>query len=132
MGKYKFDIEFEIKASPRVLYPYISTASGLSGWFAEKVNINNITKEFHFVWDNEDHYAKMTAHKVNHHVKFEFIPETKEDEEDPSYIEIHIETNDLTQTTYLRITDYSDIDDEEEVQELWVNQVNTLKETVGG
>ncbi len=41
MDQPHFEFEYEVKASPKVLYPYISTASGLQQWFAEKVTIKN-------------------------------------------------------------------------------------------
>jgi len=49
-----------------------------------------------------------------------------------AYTEIRLEQNELTQTVFLRVTDYSDIDDEEEVHELWDNIIHDLKEIVGG
>ena len=39
MEKLKYVAEYEFRASPKMLFQYISTASGLSQWFAQKVNI---------------------------------------------------------------------------------------------
>ena len=39
MASEAYQFEFEIKASPKVLYPYLSTASGLQQWFADKVTV---------------------------------------------------------------------------------------------
>jgi len=89
-------------------------------------------KVFNFVWDGEDHKAKMTAHRVNGFVRFEFLPEKEEDKDDPAYIEIRLEMNELTQSVFLAILDYSDLDDEEEFLDLWGSLVDTLKEIVGG
>lgn len=130
MGKFKFVTEFEVNASQKMLFPYLSSASGLSQWFADDVNINE-DKVFIFFWDDEEHRAKKVAQKANHSVKFEFLPETEEDEDDPSYIELKLDVNDLTQTVFLQITDYSDEDDEEEQQDLWENLVYSLKELIG-
>jgi uncharacterized protein YndB with AHSA1/START domain len=131
MGKFKFVTEFEVKASQKMLFPYISSASGLSQWFADDVNINE-DKVFIFLWDGEEHRAKKVSQKLNLSVKFEFLPEEEEDEEDPNYIELKLNVNELTQSVYLQITDYSDFDDQEEQQELWENQVYLLKEMIGG
>ncbi|NOS54706.1 MAG: hypothetical protein HOP37_00445, partial [Cyclobacteriaceae bacterium] len=35
---------------------------------------------FTFVWDQEEHKARLTSHRTNHFAKFEYLPETKEDE----------------------------------------------------
>ena len=126
----KITLEYEINASKKMLYPYLSTASGLAQWYADDVWIDE-DKIFHFVWDDDEHRAKMAAHRTNHHVKFEFIDDIIEDE-NSAYIDMRIEENELTQTVYIRVTDYSDIEDEEEVQELWDNLMHDLKEIVGG
>lgn len=114
-----------------MLFPYISTASGLAQWFADDVNINE-DKVFSFHWDGEDHKARKAGQRTNHHVKFEFLPETEEDEDDPAYIELKLNVNELTQSVFLQITDYSDLDDPEEQQDLWENIVYSLKELIGG
>jgi uncharacterized protein YndB with AHSA1/START domain len=131
MPKQKFVTEFEINASKKMLYPYIFSPGGLMAWFADDVNVNE-DKVYNIIWDNEDHQARMTAHRTNSFVKFEFLPENEEDEEDPSYLEFRLEVNELTESVFLKITDYSEIDDPEEMQEIWEGMVNTLKETVGG
>jgi uncharacterized protein YndB with AHSA1/START domain len=130
--KHKYVAEYEIRASAKMIYPYLNTASGLSQWFAEDVNIKNDEKVYHFIWEGENHFAKLTAQRTNAHVKFEFLPENAVDEKDPSYIEFKIDTNELTQSVYLKIIDYSDMEDEEELKDLWDNLIDALKEIVGG
>ncbi len=129
--KKLFTADFEIHASVKMLYPYIQSASGLAEWFADDVSISP-EKVFTFVWDNETHKAVMSSHRMNHFVKFEYVPETKEDEKDPSYFEIRLEVNEMTQTTFIKVFDYSDFDDMEELQDLWKGLVENLKTVVGG
>ncbi|MDN5204901.1 START-like domain-containing protein [Fulvivirgaceae bacterium BMA10] len=131
MGKNKFTTEFEINASKKMLFPYLYTASGLAQWFADDVNVNE-DKVFNFIWDGEDHKAKMTAHRTNSYVKFEFLPSRDDEDDDHSFFEFKLDKNELTQSVFLRITDYSDMDDEDELQDMWENLVLTLRETVGG
>lgn len=131
MGKYKFVKEYEIKASVKMLYPYFSTASGLTDWFAEKVkSIDSQTFEFH--WDNEDHIGKIVAHRAGKSIKFEFVPEKPEDIRDAPYIEFKLDFNEMTSTTFVKITDYSWETDLEELNKLWDGLIHTLRETVGG
>lgn len=132
MAKKKlFTADYEVHASVKMLYPYIQTASGLAEWFADDVTINP-EKIFTFVWDNEQHKAIMSSHRTNHFCRFEFLPETAEDRKDPSYFELRIEVNELTQTTFLKVFDYSDFDDLEELQDLWDGLVENLRKVVGG
>lgn len=129
--KKEFRAEFDINASKKMLYPYIYTPSGLAQWMADDVTVNE-DKVFNFIWDDEDHLAKLVSHRVNSFVKFEFLPENEEDKNDPAYIEIRLEMNELTQSVFIAIIDYSDIDDPEESMDLWGSLVDTLKEIVGG
>jgi len=133
MVKNKFVSDYQINTSKKVIYPYLSTASGLSQWFADDVTINE-DKVFNFVYDGEDHFARPTIMRLNHHVKFEFFdPEDTEGvEEDRSFVEFKLEENELTQTFYLRIIDYGDTYDDQEQQEIWEGLITQLKEIIGG
>lgn len=128
MAKELFVGEYPINASKKMLYPYVSTASGLAQWFADDVNIDE-DKEYTFLWDGDENKAKLVASRIHSFVKFEF--EDKEEPEDPGFIEIKLEMNELTQEVFIRITDYSEIDSEE-CQELYESLIHELKEIVGG
>jgi len=129
MSKHKFQTEFEINASKKMLYPYIYSASGLAQWLADDVNINE-DKIYNFIWEEEDHKFRMAAHRTNSFVKFESIE--KEADADPNYFELRLEMNELTESVFLRVVDYSDNQDDEELQDLWGGMVLNLKEIVGG
>ena len=130
MSKFKFHKEFEINASKKMLFPYLNTASGLAQWFADDVNVNE-DKVYNFIWDGEDHKARLVAHRSNSYVKFEFLPKD-DDEHDKAFFEFKLDQNELTQSVFLRITDYSENNDAEELEDMWENLILTLKETVGG
>jgi hypothetical protein len=133
MAKRKlFTADFEVHASIKMLYPYIQTASGLSEWFADDVKINNIDKTFTFYLDNEQHKARQVAHRTNHFARFEFLPEAPDDGKDPAYFELRLEFNELTQSVFLKVNDYSEIDDPKELLDLWEGLVDNLRKTVGG
>lgn len=131
MTRNTFRAEFEIHASKKMLFPYIYTASGLSQWMADDVTVDE-DKVFNFKWEGEDHKAKMVAHRINNHVKFEFLPVNDEEVEDPRYIELRLEMNELTQMVFIAVTDYNDLDDEDELMDLWEGLIHNLKEIVGG
>lgn len=130
-AKYKYIREFEIRASVKILFPYLSTASGLAEWLAEDVSIN-ADKHFNFIWDGDSHIAKITSMKTNAHVKFEFLPVTSADRKSPSYLEFKLDHNEITDASYLKVIDYSEIDDKEELDVLWEQLIDSLKEKVGG
>jgi len=131
MVKNKFVADYQINASKKILSQYISTASGLEEWFADEVKINK-DKVFIFDFDNDEHHAKIASIRNNSHVKFEFFDPTNPEEKDHSYIEFKLEENELTQTLFLKIIDYSDGYDDEELEAIWEGLVGKLKEIVGG
>lgn len=130
MSKRKYVGEFELKASVRMLSPYISTASGLAEWFADNVNLDP-KKNFIFIWNGEKSFARK-ANSKGDIVRFEFLGADGKEEKDPSYIEFYLVENDLTQTSFLQITDYSEIDNLEDMEDLYSSLVLNLKEIVGG
>jgi START-like superfamily domain len=129
MNKFKFNTEFELRASTKVLFPYLSSASGLQQWFCEKaINIDSHTLDL--IWDGDHHLAKVVSLRLNKSVKFDFVSADGE-AKDHNYLELRLDTSDLTQSTYLKVTDYSENDDVIELQELWEEFIYKLKVIVG-
>ena len=129
-----YTAEFEFKASRKMLFPYITTPSGLSQWFADDVKVNE-DKIYTFSWDEEQAQARLTAQRLNKFVKFEFLNDTPEDDgtlsENPM-MEIQLEENDLTGTVFLNVNDSVTADNEEEFRVLWNQMADSLREIVGG
>lgn len=131
MVKNKFVSDYQINASKKIVFQYISTASGLQEWFADEVKIDE-DKNYIFNFDNEDHHAKLTSIKINSYVKFEFFDPKNPIDEDHAYLEFKIEENELTQTLFLKVTDYSDVYDEDESLSIWNGMIARFKEMIGG
>lgn len=129
MSQTTYTFEYEIKASPKVLYPYLSSPSGLQQWFADKVIVRG-AQELQFIWDNENHPASVLPGKPNKSVKFDF---KKEDSEPGKHIiEMSLDVSEVSNTTYLTIIDgASSFKSEDDAQELWDYLIDKLKEIVG-
>ena len=123
--KIKFEIEIPIQASPQLLYQYISSASGLSEWFAD--NVNSRSELFTFIWDGSEEQAKLLTKKNGERVKFKWL----ESDEDQSYFEIRIQVDGITKDVSLMITDFAEEDEVEESKMLWDNQISDLKQILG-
>ena len=130
MSKQKFIGEYSINASRKMRFPYLSTASGLSLWFADDVNINNINKTLIFIVDGEEKIARIDSVKKNRYVKFSFL-EDGEVRKDHDYLEFRLEINELTQSVFIRIIEYTETDDLEESFQIWDNLLSQLKEIIG-
>src|SRR3569832_1628609 len=70
-GKKKFNIEYEIKSSPRILYSFLSEPNGLTQWFADDVSVRD--QVFTFNWDGEEQKAKLLCIKENKLVRFKWL-----------------------------------------------------------
>lgn len=131
MQKYLFTKEYEFYSSPQLIFPYLSTAEGLAQWFADEVKTHS-HNIFHFNWANEEHIAKVVAHRKNKHIKYEIYSDKIEDSNDPNTLEFILNPDELTQTVYLKINDYSEMDDDEELNDIWDSFVYNLKSKLGG
>lgn len=127
MTKHKFVREYPFKASPKIIYPYLSSPGGLEEWFAKKVTVDS-DHIYTFNWDNADYFAVQSSHRVNKHCKFDFI----KGENEGNYIEFKLDISELDGSTFLKISDYSDNDDEEDLEYLWDEMIDKLREIVGG
>lgn len=125
--KQKFELEFLLRTSSKVLDNMVSTPSGLSEWFADDVNIKDDV--YTFIWDGSEEEARLLTKKSNSKVKWRWI----EDEEDDSdaYFEIRYEVDPMTKSVILTVTDFAEEDEIEEAKRLWDNQINSLKRTLG-
>ncbi|MDF1672414.1 MAG: START-like domain-containing protein [Vicingaceae bacterium] len=124
--KVKYELEFVIKSSSRLLFNYLATPSGLSQWFAE--NVNSRGEIFTFIWDGSEEEAKLISKKANQFIKFKWLA----DEDDESYFEFKIQIDDITKDLSLIITDFAEEDELEEAKLLWESQVEDLHSILGG
>ena len=123
--KIKYEIEFPIRSSLRILYNQISTASGLSEWFADNVNLSG--KIYTFFWDGDQQNAELLSKKNNQWIKFRWLEEPTH-----TYFELKIVVDEITQDISLIITDFAeDQDDEEESKLLWDKQIEKLRQSIG-
>ena len=130
MAKQKFIGEYPINASRKMLFPYLSTATGLCQWFADDVNINNIDKTLIFIVDGEERIAVIDSINKNRYVKFRFIIDGEKPKENDT-LEFRLEVNDLTQEVFVRVEEYTESDDLEESYQIWDNLLAQLKEIIG-
>jgi uncharacterized protein YndB with AHSA1/START domain len=130
MSRKKLMYEFEINTPASLLYSYLTVPKSMKQWFADEVTEDK-TGNINFKWDNEDHIAKISLQKVNQFVRYDFLSTKDEDKNDPPFIEFKIEVNELTQTSFLKITDYYMEESEQDAAELWKNLITDLKDVIG-
>ena len=129
-AKHRFEREYAINASLRILFPYIASASGLAQWFCDDVRLDP-EHRLTMVWDKQNHYAEVAMERPGRSIRYVFLDEQKRLLNDASYLDFVLEASTITQEVFLRVTDYSTHSDAEQL-ELWEGLVDRLREQVSG
>ncbi|HJP63998.1 MAG TPA: START-like domain-containing protein [Mucilaginibacter sp.] len=122
--KKKFNIEYEIKSSPRILYGFLSEPNGLTQWFADDVSVRD--QVYTFTWDGEQQKAKLLATKENKLVRFKWV-----EDEPQCFFEMEILQDELTNDVALGITDFATEETIAERKLIWDNQIEYLISVLG-
>lgn len=127
MVKEKFELEYLLKTSPKVLNNMLCTPGGLSDWFADNVNIEG--EIYTFFWDGSEEDARLLLNKPNSKMRWQWL----EDEGDgiESYFEFRFDVDPMTKDVVLIVTDFASPSEMEEVKALWENQIHELKRVLG-
>lgn len=128
MKKVKFELEYTLNSSPKVLFSRLSTAEGLAEWFADDVQVRG--DNYTFIWDDIEHNAILSTLKDNRHVKFVWVLDEDEDEEE-RYFEFKLNVDELTGDVALLITDFAEQDEKEDSINLWDSQITELRQVLG-
>lgn len=122
--KKKIRLEFPIKASPGLLYNYLSTPSGLAQWFCDDVDIYN--DFYKFKWGKDEQVAQVLKKSANKGIRFHW-----RDSEDDEFFEFEIIQDELTDDVALVVTEFVDPLDEKNTFQLWDSQIHELKMSIG-
>ncbi len=121
--KIKFNIEYEINSSPKILYEFLHEPNALSQWFADEVNFREGIYEF--VWDDETRTAKLMSARDNKLVKYKWL------DDEPYHFEMEIIQDELTNDVALMVTDFAGSDNLEDRKLIWDNQIAYLQSVLG-
>jgi uncharacterized protein YndB with AHSA1/START domain len=124
--RLKYELEYTMNCSPKVLFSRLSTPEGLGEWFADNVNVDGDL--FTFFWDNSESKARLSALKDNKLVRFEWLNLENEDE---NYFEFSLTTDELTGDLALIVTDFAEPGENKDATDLWNSQIADLKRLLG-
>ena len=122
----KYELEYNLNCSPKVLFSRLSTPEGLSEWFADNVNVDGDI--FTFFWNKAESKARLVAIKENKLVRFEWLDS---DEPSTDYFEFRINIEELSGSLALIITDFAEPEEKDDSIFLWDSQITDLKRTLG-
>ena len=125
-NRVPFDMEFLFRASPTILYTFLTTPACLIRWFCDEVDINDDV--YTFSWEGSEENAELIDDIEDERLKFRW----EEAESDEEYFEFRISKSPVTGETILHITDWADDDEVEDQKELWESQLKVLRAEMGG
>ncbi len=124
LEKKKFNLEYEVNSSPKILFTFLNEPNGLSQWFADDVSYRD--QVYTFTWDDEEQKAKLLSIKENKLVKFKWL-----DDEPHCYFEMEILQDELTNDVALSITDFATDETLQDRRLIWDNQIQYLVSVLG-
>lgn len=126
MKRVKFDMEFMFKASPAILYKFLTAPSCLVRWFCDEVDIQD--DQFTFYWEGYAEKANLLDDIEEERLRFQWLDSDWENE----FFEYRIKSSDVTGDTILEITDFADEDEVDDQRQLWDSQISELMKETGG
>ncbi len=135
MAKYKYEAEYEFDTSVKIIYPYLMP-QGLKKWLAEEVIENQADNTFTIIWDDEPHCARLMHKRINKSLRYLFLGadhntmDKPENIEEANYLDFQLNRNEMTETIFLQVTDYSDMNNEDELREVWESLIYNLRESL--
>lgn len=126
MKRVSFTTEFLFRASPTILYRFITTPSCLIRWFCDEVDITG--EVFTFYWEGEPEIAEMIDDIEDERVRFRW----EDADDDDEFLEFRFSRSPVTGETILEIEDFCDEDEVEEQKDLWETQIKQLRQETGG
>lgn len=122
--KVLYTLEYPVRSSPTILFEFLSSASGLQEWFADKVDDRDGI--FTFGWNGTDDKAEVLDQEENSFIRFHWLHAPKDE-----YFEFRIEKSEVTNQTILIISDFAEKKDIKDQSQLWEYQVKDLLHRIG-
>ena len=122
----QFKTEFIFRASPTIVYQFLTNPACLIRWFCEEVDVSGTVYTFH--WDGDEQVANLVEDWEDELLRFEW-----EDAPSPNeYLEFRLSKSAITEETILSITDFCDANDVKNANQLWESQIAQMKIETGG
>ncbi len=121
-----YKIEYIFRASPTIVYQFLTTPACLVRWFCDEVDISG--NVYTFFWDGDEQKAVLIEDWEDELLRFEW-----EDAPMPNeYLEFRLSKSPITEETVLIITDFCDVNDIKSANKLWDSQISQMRVETGG
>jgi uncharacterized protein YndB with AHSA1/START domain len=125
MARKRINLEYIFRASPAIVYTFVTTPECLVRWYCDDVDI--VADVYTFYWSDNAEVAYMIDDIEEERVRYRW-----HNAADNEFLEFRIYKADITNETILEITDFCDEDEEDEIRDLWNTLMVELKKETGG
>jgi uncharacterized protein YndB with AHSA1/START domain len=126
MERVKFTQEFICRASPAIVYQFLTTPACLTRWFCDEVDISDGV--YTFAWSGSEEVAELVEDQEPGLLRFKW----EDAETDKEYLEFNIQKSPVTSETIINITDWADADEVDDQIALWLSQMTRMRQEMGG
>jgi uncharacterized protein YndB with AHSA1/START domain len=122
----QFKTEFIFRASPTIVYQFLTNPACLVRWFCEEVDVSGTV--YTFYWDGDEQVATLVEDWEDELLRFEWEDAPSANE----FLEFRLSKSAITEETILSITDFCDLNDVKNAMQLWETQIAQMKIETGG
>ncbi|NJO86562.1 MAG: activator of HSP90 ATPase 1 family protein [Lewinella sp.] len=126
MDRVKFTQEFIFRASPTIVYQFLTTPACLTRWFCDEVDIDETT--YTFAWSGAEEKAVLIDDDEPALLRFMW----EDAESEREYLEFSIGVSEVTGETIMHITDFADVNEVDDQRALWASQMARMRAEMGG
>lgn len=126
MERVRIKLEFIFRASPTILYQFLTTPACLVRWFCDEVDINGHI--YSFIWGGMNEDAELIEDIEDELVRFRWAEADFPNE----FLEFHIYESPVTGETILELTDFCDANEVKDQKHYWDTQIQLLQKETGG
>ncbi|MEZ4984216.1 MAG: START-like domain-containing protein [Saprospiraceae bacterium] len=126
MKRVPYTIEFLFRASPAVVYQFLTSPACLTRWFCDEVDVSE--DEVTFFWSGEGETAYILDDIEEELLRYRW----EDADDDDEYLEFKIYQSPVTGETIMEITDFCDEDELDDQRQLWITQIEAMRKGMGG
>lgn len=120
----QYTAEYILKATPTLVWEYITTSTGLSDWYCDDVKIQKDV--YVFFWKPDYSEEAVLVNTIPHkEVKYDWLDTPNE------FLKFNLEFDDLTSELSLLITFFADENEHEDELLYWNQCIKKLHKVIG-
>ena len=126
MGRTKLQLEFLFKASPNILYTFLTTPACIVRWFCDKAEVDE--HQITYSWSGNEEVALILADHEEEVLRLKWA----DSDYDSEYLEFKISESPVTGETILDLTDFCYENELNDTRQYWNQQIKNLQKECGG